>query len=278
MNLSLDRSVRMLPTRSASGPRNMALDTVAARTVSSGGPATVRVYGWEPSTLSLGYAQDTGTIDWSYCDRHEIDVTRRPTGGGAIYHDRYGDISYSIVLPRSAVDSDLIASYRTLCTPVMTALEHLGIDVAFAECSTVAIHEPACYLRGLEPAHDLVASTDRGTCKISGNAQYRRRDAIVQHGSVMVCRHVDRHLGCFSADVDPHAFRDRVTSVRELVDADRIAVIEALESALRGAIDVENGSWSDTEQRWAEDLVARKYGANTWVRERQSGEHQEDAS
>lgn len=268
MELSLDRRVRLLPTRQTPGPLNMAFDAVAAGTVTAGGPASVRVYGWEPSALSLGYAQDPDTIDWGYCDRHGIDVTRRPTGGGAIYHDRLGDVSYSIVLPGSAVESDLITSYRSLCTPVIDALGHLGIDVAFSKRATGPVHPPACYLRGLEPAHDLVARTNRGVRKISGNAQHRQRDAVVQHGSITVHREVDRHLGCFVADVDPDTFCDRVTSVRELVDADRAAVIDALESAFRTAMDADPASWTDDERRRARNLVERKFGDDAWVRER----------
>ena len=98
MNLD-DREWRLIREDTRSGPLNMALDEIAAETAAAGGPRTVRVYRWEPSTLSLGYQQEPATVDWEFCDREGISVTRRPTGGGGIYHDSHGDVSYSIVAP-----------------------------------------------------------------------------------------------------------------------------------------------------------------------------------
>jgi lipoate-protein ligase A len=176
-----DLSWRLVPPATNPGPLNMALDEVAAETAASEGLATVRVYSWEPSTLSLGYAQEPATIDWEFCADAGIDVTRRPTGGGAIYHDQHGDISYSIVVPDDAVPGDLLESYEQLCEPVFAAFERLEVDATFAEAARPAIHEPACYLRALDPAHDVVGPDGR---KLAGNAQYRQRDAVVQHGSL----------------------------------------------------------------------------------------------
>jgi lipoate-protein ligase A len=108
-----DREWRLIREESWDGPLNMALDEIAAETAAEGGPRTVRVYQWDPSTLSLGYRQDEDTVAWDYCDREGISVTRRPTGGGGIYHDRYGDISYSIVAPADELPGDLMPSSST---------------------------------------------------------------------------------------------------------------------------------------------------------------------
>lgn len=261
--------VRQLPTAAAPGARNMALDAAAADHVAEGGPASVRVYEWEPSTLSLGYAQDPGTIDWAFCDEERIDVTRRPTGGGAIYHDRMGDISYSIVAPRDVLPENLMESYTLLCQPVLDAFSRLGLDVQFAESHRPAVHEPVCYLRALHPSHDLAIPREAGDRKISGNAQYRRRDAVIQHGSITFSLKPERHLGCFTADLEEATFRDRVTGIENHVDVTREQAITALEDALREWALAERGDWTEQEHYRADELVETTFGAEPWIKEQE---------
>jgi lipoate-protein ligase A len=128
-----DREWRLVREEARPGPMQMALDEVAARTAAEGGPRTVRVYRWEPSTLSLGYRQEPGTVDWAFCADHAIDVTRRPTGGGGIYHDAVGDISYTIAVPADEVPGELLDCYELLCSPVLAAFERMGVDATFAD-------------------------------------------------------------------------------------------------------------------------------------------------
>jgi len=260
-----DREWRLVREEARPGPVQMALDEVAAETAASGGPRTVRVYRWEPSTLSLGYRQDPGTVDWGYCEAAGVDVTRRQTGGGAIYHDARADISYSIVAPESELPGELMACYDLLCVPVLAAFERMGVDAAFADAERPAVHQPACYLRAVSPAHDIVA----GGQKISGNAQYRQRDAVIQHGSLSYDLAAERHLAAFAADLPAGRFRERVTSVRERSGIDRPMAVEALEGALADWADAEDGAWTDAELDRAADIARAKYASDRWVRERE---------
>ncbi|MFB6206484.1 MAG: biotin/lipoate A/B protein ligase family protein, partial [Haloglomus sp.] len=109
-----DRDWRLVREEALDGPLAMAYDEIAAETVAEGGPATVRVYQWRPGTLSMGYRQDPATVDFDYCEAQGISVTRRPTGGGAIYHDTVGDISYSIIAPADDVPGNLMDAYEQL--------------------------------------------------------------------------------------------------------------------------------------------------------------------
>ncbi|ELZ30205.1 biotin/lipoate A/B protein ligase [Halosimplex carlsbadense 2-9-1] len=260
-----DRDWRLITEESRPGPLNMALDEVAAESAAEEGVRTLRVYRWEPSTLSLGYHQDPATIDWEFCERAGITVTRRPTGGGAIYHDDYGDISYSVVAPAEELPGDLLESYELLCEPLLDALEGMGVDARFADEERPAVYEPACYLRALHPAHDVVAGDDR---KISGNAQYRQKDAVVQHGSITFARTTDRHLDCFAdPDVTAEAFDDRVTSVREQSGIDREEAVAELESSLRSWGDAHEGTWTDGELPQARERARKKYREDGWTRD-----------
>jgi lipoate-protein ligase A len=267
MSALAGREWRLIREEARPGPVQMALEEVAAETAAAGGPRTVRVYRWEPSTLSLGYRQDPETVDWECCREHGVTVTRRPTGGGGIYHDSTGDISYSIVAPESELPGDLLSCYERLCAPVLDAFDRLGVDAAFAEEELPAIHQPACYLRAVHPAHDVLA----GGSKISGNAQYRQRDAVIQHGSLSYALAVDSHLGVFATDeVSRETFRGRVTSIREQAGVARSRAVDALESALADWADATEGEWTDAELARARKIAERKYESERWTRNRET--------
>jgi lipoate-protein ligase A len=259
---------RLIPEERIGGPAAMALDEVAAETVAEGGPATVRLYRWTPSTVSLGYGNDADIVDWAYCADTEIDVTRRQTGGGAIYHDGFGDVAYSIVAPASEFPGDVTECYRQLLEPVFDAFEAVGADVGFADAESESLWEPLCYLLGLDPAHDLVGPDGR---KIAGNAQYRTSEAIVQHGSLTFESDPAAHLGPFvDPPVSPGEFDDRVCGLTDVVDGalDRSTFVDRLTDALAGWADADRGSWSDAERERAAELVEEKYGHDRWVRDR----------
>lgn len=248
------------------GPMNMALDEIAAETAAAGGPRTLRVYRWDPSTLSLGYHQDPETVNWEFCEREGISVTRRPTGGGAIYHDTWGDISYSIVAPADELPSDLMETYELLCEPLFAGFDRLDIPVQFADEERPALYDPACYLRALHPAHDVVASDGR---KISGNAQYRRRDSVIQHGSVLFADATERHLTAFRDPPSTERFRERVTNIREQVDVSRDGTVRAFEESLADWADAEESEWSDGELDRARERAHEKYESAAWNRNRE---------
>jgi lipoate-protein ligase A len=295
---------RLIREEARPGPMQMALDEVAAETAAAGGPATVRTYRWDPSCLTLGYRQDPETVDRAFCEREGIDVTRRQTGGGGIYHDAHGDIAYSIAVPAADVPGELLDCYHLLCQPVLDAFDRLGIDAGYVEESLPELYHHACYLRELHPAHDVVAggSADAGSNgatdaenatnadgakdrrKIAGNAQYRKRDAVIQHGSLTFSVDAERHLAAFAdPPVTPSEFRERVVGMDELADVDRADAVAAVEDALvewvvgagegdgaeRGPVSLDrDGSWSSAELARAEDLVEAKYRDDGWVRTR----------
>ena len=256
---------RLVREESWDGPMNMALDEVAAATAARGGPRTLRVYRWEPSTLSLGYHQDSSTIDWTFCEREGISVTRRPTGGGGIYHDSWGDISYSIIAPAEELPGNLMETYELLCEPIFTAFDRLGVKAGFAEKSLPAIHQPSCYLREVHPAHDVVS----GGKKLSGNAQYRRKDAVIQHGSITFESTPERHLGVFSdPETTVEEFGNRVTSLREQGVEDREKAVGAFEESLEEWASAEEGEWTNEEREDARERATEKFASESWNRDR----------
>jgi lipoate-protein ligase A len=265
------------------GASAMAYDEVAAATAADGGPRTVRVYQWLPSTLSLGYRQDPEDVDWRFCEREGIDVVRRPTGGGAIYHDTHGDISYSIVAPADELPGNLTECYELLCEPILAALRESGVPVDFADEERDPIFEPACFLRGVDPAHDIV--TDEGK-KVAGNAQHRTRDAVVQHGSFSFSPNPERHCSCFAdCDVSVETFEGRVASIEAAIETreyegedvgplDSLSVsrdhaVRRLERNLAAWCDADERGWTEAERERAREIADEKYRSEQWTRGRE---------
>lgn len=154
----------------------------------------------------------------------------------------------------------------TSCTTGMElALDALGVDAGLADDDRPALHEPACYLRARSPAHDVVGPDGR---KLSGNAQHRTREAVVQHGSLLHAVDPARHVAPFAADLDPGAVRDRVGAVSAYADVDRAETVAAVEAALGAWTDAEPGGWTDAELSRARELAAERFGAEAWVRRR----------
>ena len=260
-----DREWRLVREESLPGPLCMAYDAVAAETAARGGPRTVRVYQWSPSTLSLGYRTDPDDVDWAFCEREGIDVVRRPTGGGAIYHDEFGDVSYSTIAPAAELPGDLMETYDLLCEPLLDACAEMGVPAGFAAESYPELYGPACYLRELHPAHDVVYEGR----KLSGNAQYRRRDSVIQHGSLTYSARAERTLSCFAdPSVGPGAFRERVTGIDEHADLSREAAVETLENTLGAWADAGEGSWTDAEHERAREIAREKFDSGAWNRDR----------
>jgi len=182
--MSAAEHIRLLVDPPAAGSWNMALDEALAQSAAEHGHATVRFYGWDQPTLSLGYFQ-------ALSERRQhpasgvCPVVRRASGGGAIIHDR--ELTYSIVLPaehRLAAQPELL--YRAAHVSLIDVFRHYG--------AAACLHSdlPAEENRGFNPKAFLCferrADGDVvvGPAKIAGSAQRRRRGAVLQHGSVLL--------------------------------------------------------------------------------------------
>ncbi len=173
---------RVLPRGRASGSWNMALDeAILDLAAATNADAFLRFYEWTEPTLSLGYFQNHGDIDRQLAGRQAA-VVRRPTGGGAIWHDR--ELTYCLVLPRRHPRTrPNPALYRIVHLAIAEALRSFGVTTAF----------PAPDQDHAETERPFLCFTDlcefdlaiEGS-KVVGSAQRRREGAILQHGSILL--------------------------------------------------------------------------------------------
>lgn len=136
----------------------------------------LRIYRWDQPTVTIGYAQNHGSLKPSLPAAWP--VVRRWTGGGVVFHD--GDHTYSLIVPAVCEWSQTrpVESYRQVHGSLTEALVrggHEGCRLATAED---VIDRPFCF--EAPAVHDIV----RGVDKIAGAGQRRSRIGSLHQGSV----------------------------------------------------------------------------------------------
>jgi lipoate---protein ligase len=163
---------RLLPIETHDACMNMAIDEAILRQrVTDAVPNTLRFYRWKPSAVSIGKFQKLeNEVNLENCHRLGVDVVRRISGGGTVYHDAEGELTYSVIAKLEDIGtSDFTAVYSKIYTAITHALQLLGI--------------PADYSTG--DAKNCPNLTVKGK-KISGSAQANKRGVVLQHGTLLL--------------------------------------------------------------------------------------------
>jgi len=179
---------RLIEDGPVDGKLNMAIDRAILTACERGqAPATLRLYGWEKPTLSIGYSQNKlRDVDTVQCERRNIPIVRRFTGGRALLHQY--ELTYSLVapIPHPRFPGNLAGAFGAVSKAVIFSLEKA--DVPRPEISGIDKRSlgngnkrsPACFST---PNHWEI--TVKGK-KLAGSAQRRLNGAFLQHGSILL--------------------------------------------------------------------------------------------
>lgn len=215
---------------------------------------TVRLYVFKPSSVTIGRFQSVEhDVDLERAEELGIPVVRRITGGGSVFHDEYGEITYSVVVGEELHPdlTDIHKSYRLLASPLVEALRELGLRAEFS---------------GL---NDIVANGK----KISGSAQTRRKGVILQHGTFMYRTRLDVLASVLK--VSKEKLRDkgigsiweRVTTLeREGVAITMMEAYELLRRKFFEEFPLEEGELTDYELSLVEEILEERYARDEWNR------------
>lgn len=273
---------RLIRSGHVSAAKNMAMDEAMMHYVAAGGRPTLRLYGWEPAAVSVGYFQDVAReVDELACQSLGIDIVRRLTGGRAILHDV--EVTYSLVIQEDhpLIPPGVTESYRVISEGLVRGLESLGLGARMtvpsrrvppqpgnSAAQERAAASPACF-----DAPSWYEVTVDGK-KIVGSAQVRKYGALLQHGSIPI--ELDAEKLFTVLRFRDHETRERAkalfmakaTSIRSALQQP-ISFMELSDALLRGIqaalpITFDEAELTAEESRNADQLMQTRYATPEW--------------
>lgn len=251
---------RLLRLETKDAFTNMAIDeAILTARIQGRVPNTLRFFMWRPSAVSIGRFQDaSNAVYLENCRKHGVDVVRRISGGGAVYHDQQDEITYSVIVSEKALGSvDVFQAYRIICTGLIEGVKILGVNADFnpgdpRKCPNITISNR----------------------KISGSAQSRKRGVLLQHGTLLIDVDLEKMftylrvaLAKTSMDVMNIA-KSKITSVTNETMSG-VSIEEAYEALVMGfkralKIQVEEEELTSYELSLANTLRKEKFATDDW--------------
>lgn len=265
---------RLLVHPAARGAWNMAVDEALLEQAQAGRGTslpTLRLYAWHPACLSLGHAQPFADVDNTRLREHGWDVVRRATGGRAILHT--DELTYSITgnAEEPVLAGGVLESYNRLAQALLLVIQTLGLPVEIKEgkSNDGAIPNPVCF--EVPSTYEITVAGK----KLIGSAQARKKEAVLQHGSLPLTGDLTRI--CQALVFEDESARE-AASARLLTRATTVhsalgravswetatqTFVEAFETQL--GVCFERGELSTAEIHRAEELVKEKYAHPSWT-------------
>jgi lipoyl(octanoyl) transferase len=263
---------RCIKSPAANGAWNMAVDEAILLEIGAGRSIpTLRLYSWEPACLSLGYAQSIKDVDVNSLNEKGWTLVRRPTGGRAILHT--DELTYSVACPpdEPRVIGNVLESYKRLSQALVKALNLMGVIVQ-ADPHTESPQNslgPVCF--EVPSDYEITA----GGRKLIGSAQARRKEGVLQHGSLplygdltritQVLHFINKEEQIRSSNrLLEHATTvetvlNRKVSIELAAEIFQVAFSQSL------GLNLIPGDLSPAEFRLAEELVEKKYNNRVWT-------------
>lgn len=242
-------SWRLLSEQPLSAAMNVALDEV----LSDRGSPCLRFWQWAEPAVIVGRCQSIQSeVNGDAAAADGLALVRRISGGGTMFVQPHGTITYSLILPEQAVAGLTIRqSYEACDTWVVRGLRELGVDAHH-----VPVNDIAC-----------------GDGKIGGAAQARRRGGVLHHTTIayaMDMTEMTKYLrlgreksatsGVASAAKVVSPLVAQIRHSRETVVALLLRLFQRLYG---GTID----ALSPEELAAAAELARTKYGHPDWTHE-----------
>ena len=265
---------RILRTPPAEGAWNMALDEAILLSAGSGKALpTLRLFAWHPACLSLGYAQSVQDVNLTAINALGWGLVRRSTGGRAILH--VDELTYSVITPvdNAVMSGGLTESYRRISAAILEALHRLGIDAnADREYQTPPGTDKKGAVCFEVPSNYEITFQEK---KLVGSAQARRKEGILQHGTLPLFGDLARILQVLNMPINADLDTTRQKLYQRAATVETIlqktipweTAAEAFEAAFASTLDIDfvQGEISPWEAAQTERLIDDKFGNDAWT-------------
>lgn len=196
------------------------------------------------NTVLLGRNQNPyKEVNWDYMNETQAKLVRRPSGGGCIYTDK-NIVQYTIITKK---EED---SLRKFTEPVVNYLNEKGVKAEFTG------------------RNDIIVDGR----KISGNAQYKDRELMIHHGSI-IYQDSSIDIGKLLtpaklklAKKSLTSVKSRITSLKSMMNMDIAMFIEELKEYIKNYYHInENYVLSADELEKVEEIRKNKYANDEWT-------------
>lgn len=188
--------MKIIDSGEASAVANMEMDTALLKGLAVNQEPIIHFYEWKKPSATYGYFQKPHLYLRNDID---IELARRPTGGGIIFHDT--DFAFSLLIP---------ATHRLFS--VNTLNNYLSVHKSISKALLIFDHEISTSLLNIEPAcsnttchnfcmakptqYDIMVNGK----KIVGGAQRRTRHGFLHQGSICLTLPDEGRLKSFFHD------------------------------------------------------------------------------
>jgi lipoate-protein ligase A len=239
---------------------NMAVDEAVLRArIENIAPNTLRFYCWKPSAVSIGKFQSVeNEVRLESCRKHGVDVVRRITGGGAVYHAADDEVTYSVVAGKEGLGAkDIAEVYARIYAGLAEAIEIFGLTADFNEGDAKVC--PNLTVNGR---------------KISGSAQSHKKGVVLQHGTLLLKVKLEEMFTFLRVPWAKTCMeivkiaKHKITSINDEFGKDvspeeaRSALVEGFQKALN--VKLVDGKLAACERALAEKLCRGKYATDDW--------------
>jgi len=263
---------RMIKTPPSSGAWNMAADEAILEHARRGDVLpTLRLFAWDPPCISLGQAQPFADVDTTRLKSYGWEVVRRVTGGRAILHT--DELTYSVTGPTDEpiLAGTVLESYNRLAGALLAAVQDLSLSVEMkaGKADANGVANPVCF--EVPSTYEITVNGK----KLIGSAQARRKEGVLQHGSLPLTGDLTRICQALvfpdesAREKAVQRLLERATTVESVLGQEvaretaEQAFIRAFEAQL--GLTFEAGELTESELARAEEFVREKYAHPSWT-------------
>jgi lipoate-protein ligase A len=187
-------------------------------------------------------------VDMDFVLKHKINIARRISGGGTVFHDE-GNVNFTFIKPG---EKEKLVDFKKHTQPIIEILQEMGIDAKF------------------QGKNDLRV----GGKKISGNAEHVYKNKVLHHGTLLFKSDLSLLRGCLKNEDTGYeskaikSVRSPVINIAELLH-DQITVDDFTAKLVEGIKTQFPGSkmymLNSHEIKEIKKLAREKYQSWEWI-------------